>query len=185
MCDLSDKLIAWLDQELPSHEAAGLQQHVGGCQECRGCLAVYKEIDETINEYCDARIEPPARRALPRRMPVLTAAAAVVALLFLLPRTNIEQHPPQIQVTVNAPAIVPEAPRTVVPTPLRKSTHRRHVAAPAQIQNASWIPAQPAVQIAIPAEAMFAPGAVPQGVSFSADLTIASDGSAQRLRLRP
>ena len=185
MCDLSDKLIAWLDHELPPHEAAGLQQHLEACEECRRCLTAYKEVGEAIQEYCDSRIESPARRVLPRWMPVLTAAAAVVALLFFLPRTNIEQHPPQIRVAVNAPAVVPEVPRTVVPTPIRKPAHRRHVAAPAQIQNTSWIPAEPAVQIGIPAEAMFAPGAVPQGVSFSADLTIAADGSAQRLRLRP
>ncbi len=51
-------------------------------------------------------------------------------------------------------------------------------------QNMSWA-AEPAVQIAIPAEAMFAPGAVPQGVSFSAELRLAADGSAHELRLQP
>ena len=51
-------------------------------------------------------------------------------------------------------------------------------------QNMNWAP-EPAVQIAIPAEAMFAPGAVPQGVSFSAELRLAADGSARELRLQP
>ena len=50
---------------------------------------------------------------------------------------------------------------------------------------ASWTPAEPAIQIAIPAAAMFPPGAVPDGLTFIADVTIAADGSAQRLRLRP
>lgn len=50
---------------------------------------------------------------------------------------------------------------------------------------ASWTPAEPAIQIAIPAAAMFPPGAVPEGLTFIADVTIAADGSAQRLRLRP
>jgi len=50
---------------------------------------------------------------------------------------------------------------------------------------ASWTPAELAIQIAIPASAMFPPGAVPEGLTFIADVTIAADGSAQRLRLRP
>jgi hypothetical protein len=41
------------------------------------------------------------------------------------------------------------------------------------------------IQIAIPADEMFPPGAVPEGMHFVADLTIAADGSAERLRLRP
>jgi anti-sigma factor RsiW len=186
MCDLSNKLIARLDHELPPQEAAALQQHVEACQECRRCLAAYKEIGEAIDEFCDSRMESTVRRALPCWTSVLAAAAAVVALLFFFPRTSIEQHPPQIQVAADAPAIVHfETPATVAPTPTRRSARRRRVAASAQVQNVNWIPAEPAIQIAIPADAMFAPGAVPQGVSFSADLTIAADGSAQQLRLRP
>jgi hypothetical protein len=53
-----------------------------------------------------------------------------------------------------------------------------------QAQNMNWAP-EPAVQIGIPAEAMFAPGTVPQGVSFSAELRLAADGSAHELRLQP
>jgi len=41
------------------------------------------------------------------------------------------------------------------------------------------------IQIAIPADEMFPPGAVPEGMQFAADLTIAADGSAKRLRLQP
>jgi hypothetical protein len=44
---------------------------------------------------------------------------------------------------------------------------------------------QPAIEIAFPADEMFAPGAVPDGIQFVADVTIAPDGSAERLRLRP
>jgi hypothetical protein len=32
---------------------------------------------------------------------------------------------------------------------------------------------------------MFPPGAVPEGINFVAELSIAQDGSAQRLRLQP
>jgi hypothetical protein len=41
------------------------------------------------------------------------------------------------------------------------------------------------VQIAIPAEAMFPPGAMPEGMSFIAEVSIGADGSVERLRLRP
>jgi hypothetical protein len=42
-----------------------------------------------------------------------------------------------------------------------------------------------AIQIAIPAEAMFPPGAMPEGVTFVADVSIGADGSVEQLRLRP
>jgi hypothetical protein len=41
------------------------------------------------------------------------------------------------------------------------------------------------IQIAFPADEMFPPGAVPEGMHFVADVTISPDGSAERLRLRP
>jgi hypothetical protein len=40
------------------------------------------------------------------------------------------------------------------------------------------------VQIAIPAEAMFPPGAMPKGLNFVAELSIAPDGSVKQVRLR-
>ena len=52
-------------------------------------------------------------------------------------------------------------------------------------ENAGEFPAEPPIQIDIPADAMFPPGAVPPGMRFTADLTIASDGSPERLGLRP
>jgi hypothetical protein len=55
----------------------------------------------------------------------------------------------------------------------------------AQIQNVTALAAEPPIEFAIPADAMFPPGAVPEGMSFTADLTITADGSAQRLGLRP
>ena len=44
--------------------------------------------------------------------------------------------------------------------------------------------ADPAIQIAIPADSMFPPGAVPEGVNFVASLSLA-DGSVQAIRLQP
>jgi hypothetical protein len=56
---------------------------------------------------------------------------------------------------------------------------------PSQVRDAAWQPAEPAIEIAIPAEAMFPPGAVPEGFNFTADLSIAPDGSASRISLQP
>jgi hypothetical protein len=52
-------------------------------------------------------------------------------------------------------------------------------------ENTNLLPGAAAVEIAIPADAIFPPGAVPAGVSFTADVTMASDGSAEQIRLRP
>jgi len=59
------------------------------------------------------------------------------------------------------------------------------LSAPAKNQNAYLLPNEGTVQIAIPAEEMFPPGAFPDGMNFVADVTIAADGSAEQLRLRP
>jgi hypothetical protein len=46
-------------------------------------------------------------------------------------------------------------------------------------------PAESAIEIAIPAEALFPPGAAPQGIAFVADLRIAPDGLPLGLHLEP
>lgn len=86
-----------------------------------------------------------------------------------------------------ASATVKVRPRSLAPA-LRTEPARNETAATeprAAAPGASAFPAEPPIEIAIPAEAMFPPGAVPPGASFTADLTIAADGSAQRLGLRP
>ena len=61
-----------------------------------------------------------------------------------------------------------------------------HRAGPASAPSAQEIETiQPAIEIAIPAEALFAPGAVPAGFSLTAELSIAGDGSPLALRLQP
>jgi hypothetical protein len=48
-----------------------------------------------------------------------------------------------------------------------------------------WAMAEPAIQIAIPADAMFPPGAVPEGVTYIANVSLGGDGSVQGLRIQP
>ena len=47
------------------------------------------------------------------------------------------------------------------------------------------LPSEPTIQIAIPSDAIFPAGAVPDGVNFVAEVTLAADGTAERLRLQP
>jgi anti-sigma factor RsiW len=210
MCDHSDKLILWLDRELPQDEAADLQRHLQTCAECRRCLAAYQRVNDSIDAYCDAAIESPVRQRLPGWAPVLAAAAAVLFLLVAhghiatgprerpLPSAPVtaassptlahhNEGQPEVRAALNPPpAPVHKRSRTIPAVSLVQGEgSTQQTKSLSSAQNANWIPAQAAVEIAIPAEAMFAPGAVPQGISFSAELVIAPDGSAQQLRLRP
>ena len=185
MCDFSEKMIAWLDRELPENEARDVERHIQACAECRSRLDSYKEIDQAFHAYCDKTMESAAPGRLSCWVPVLSGAVAAAVLLLLFPRGHVEHLSPQVPVAAASPVVALEAPLEKTLAPITKPVHKRHVVAPAQSQNADWMPMEPAIQIAIPAEAIFAPGAVPQGVSFTAELSIAADGSAQQLRLRP
>jgi anti-sigma factor RsiW len=198
MCDFSGKLIAWLDHELPAEETAAVERHLEACSVCRCRVDAYKRASSEFDAYCEEAIAPNARRGMPRWVPVVSAAGAVgvLMLLFLiLPRTPGKSpalHAPEAAAAAS-PAVVGKG----LPAPVRSvhRVHRQHAVAPvqnqnensalAQNQNAYSLPDEPVIQIAIPAEEMFPPGAVPEGMHFVADVTIAADGSAERLRLRP
>ncbi len=103
-------------------------------------------------------------------------------MFLAFPRTRIEP-PPVLIPTITAASVALPAPPEPEPAP-RKTIHRRHAVAPVQVRAAKWQPMETAVQIAIPAEAMFPPGAMPKGLSFVAELSIAPDGSVRQVRLR-
>lgn len=182
MCNFSGKLIAWLDRELPQNEAADVERHVRTCVECANNLGLYSRVSSAFDAYCDAAVTSKEGHRVRRWAPVLSgvAATATLALLLMLPQLPVEQPLPRAQ--------APAAPSVVVaeqaPTPVKRS-RPRHAITRVQEQDANWWPAQPPIRIAIPAEAMFPPGAIPEGINFVADLNIAADGSVQRLRLQP
>jgi hypothetical protein len=106
--------------------------------------------------------------------------AALLALWFVLPRSPVQTLPLHPPAAAPVPAIAFET------TPVAaRVVHRRLAVSPAQSQETLWSPTQPAVQIVIPAEGMFPPGAVPEGFSFVANVSIGPDGSPLALRLRP
>jgi hypothetical protein len=198
MCDFSGKLIAWLDHELPAEEAAEVELHLEACSECRCRVDAYKRVSSEFEEYCDDTIASNVPGGAPRWVPLVSAAgavAAVVVLFLALPRTRVQRpafDSPRVAVAAS-PAVVAKV--LLAPGSPTRRVHRRQVATPvqsqdansafAQNQNAYFPPDESVIQIAIPAEEMFPPGAVPEGMHFVADLAIAADGSAERLRLRP
>jgi len=198
MCDFSGKLIAWLDQELPAGEAAEVERHLADCSQCRSDAETFKQVSGELDAYCDSAIASSGRRAALRWAPVASAAGAVAALaaLFLaMPRAHVQPpafHAPQTVISASSAALAAGVPASI--SSIQK-TRRRLSAIPASIRNVNSAPApnqnaglqldQPMIQIAIPADEMFPPGAVPEGMNFVADLTIGPDGSAERLRLRP
>jgi anti-sigma factor RsiW len=182
MCDVQAKLIAWLDRELSSDEAADVERHIEGCKECRSRLAAYEQVSETFDVYCDAVVAAKTRRRVPRWVPVLASAVvATVMVYFAIPRTRIDPPPVLRPATTAASAALPAPEVESVP---RKTIHRRHPQAPVQVRAAKWQPMETAVQIAIPADVMFPPGAMPKGMNFIAELSIAPDGSVKQIRLR-
>ncbi len=189
MCNCSGKLIAWLDHELPEKHATDVDQHVRGCSECQRELDSYRRVSRAVDAYCDATMTSSAPRRLPRWIPVLSGAVAavVVALVLTFPGTTVEQ-PPRLHLQAAVPpsdmGSAAGASEMALSNPISKS-HLKRPVSPGHKQPTIWTPAEQAVQIAIPAEAMFPPGAVPEGVNFTAELSIGADGSVQQLRLRP
>ncbi len=198
MCDFSGKLVAWMDRELPDNEAADVERHVRDCSECRRRVHAYEQVSRAMVEYCDAAIGKTTfgkktRRKLPRWVPVVASAAAVAAVLVLgfgfgfqaFQPASVKPIPLHSQgaqvarVADASPAVVLET----APKPVKR-VHPGPGTARQQTPNANWTSSEPVIQIAIPVEAMFPPGAVPEGITFIADLSMASDGSVQGLRLQ-
>jgi anti-sigma factor RsiW len=198
MCEHSEKLIAWLDHELTGDEMACVEQHVRDCVECRGQIDACRKVSRTFDAYCDAVMEAKAERRAPRWVPVLSSVAAVVfAAVLLLFVRNTRRAPVVPPAGENSPlaALVepvvksvvepaPEATHEAAPT-VSGPVHRRREPVRVVSENVNWTPIEPAIQIVMPAESMFPPGAVPEGFAFTADLSLAADGSAQQIRLRP
>jgi len=188
MCRYSTKLIAWLDRELEPEQMAELEQHLRDCGECRLNVAKYKKASESFDDYCGAVINAVSNRDQRRRIPILSAAAVIlvfVATAAVLLRTRVQPFPPSpIGLVQRAQSpLVPEPPTP----PVNAKRPRRVTPKLVRTQASNWlqVPAQPAVEVAIPADSMFPPGAVPEGINFIADVNFAPDGSARQMRLRP
>ncbi len=166
MCEYSGRLIAWLDRELPDAEATNVEWHVGQCAECRKAVSAYEEVSGAFlacyeaSVCCEASMEQRAKPHLRGWAAVfggVAAAAAIVALIFL-------PQPPVEKLSLHPPS-PPPAPIMAVRTPV----HARHHAVPPPIHR-QWMADEPTVEVALPADALFPPGAVPEGFSYIADV---------------
>jgi len=183
MCNVQAKLVAWLDRELSSDEEAAVHRHIKECQECRGRLATYKKVSETFDVYCDAVVAEKTCPPVSRRVAVLASAVVAAVVLFLAFLQKPVGPPPVLTPTVAATSVPVPTLHAARPVP-RKAIRRRRVVPPIQERAVEWRPTETAVQIAIPADAMFPPGAMPKGMNFIAELSIAADGSVEQVRLR-
>jgi anti-sigma factor RsiW len=206
MCDFTEKLMAWVDKDLSDYDAAAVERHLQGCPECRDRVETYRRVSSAFDRYCDAYCDAvtasrPSRK-LNRRVLAISggvAVAAAVAMFFLLAaRWRVQPAAPiaaPIPTAIDTAKALPPA-RATQPVPAvirpvarierrKRAEQVKQEAARRQSEETGWLASEPAVEIAIPADAIFPPGAVPEGVGFTADVTIAPDGSAQQVRLRP
>ena len=191
MCECSGKLVTWMDGELPRDEASRIEHHLEACEQCRARVNSYRRASAAFRQYSVAA-SGAERPAAARH--VLVAAAAVVAAaaaLLLAPRRAADV--PQERAVARAVA----APVPVVPVKTQmmpeaaagaRGKHAGRNNAVTQHKDpssrAAALPA-PAIEVAIPSDAIFPPGAVPEGFSFVADVSVGADGSAERVRLEP
>jgi hypothetical protein len=203
MCDFARKLIAWMDGELPEREAATIKEHCEVCEECRARLTSYRLVSDGFAAYRDTAIAvslAETRRETPRWVIKAAGVAATVALLLVLLPKHWAQPATPVKALFPTPAAVrtatstqevrsPGAPATEVSArhakPAKTESSEHLLASRLPVQSIESIPAGPSIEIAIPSDAMFPPGAIPEGMSFVANVTLGPDGSAERLGLRP
>ena len=178
------------------------------------CERASRAFDAYCEAMFAAETRHKSSRWLPAAVTV-GAVAAVIAALLILPHQRDPHLPPRTSPPAEASRVTtqPAEPTVIAANSVDASHHigseinrlSRHYVAAAVLRTrkglrgtASDAPAQssqkrdlspfalePHIEIAIPAEDVFPPGAVPPGMSFSADLTISADGSPERLGLRP
>jgi Putative zinc-finger len=167
MCEYSGRLVAWLDQELPDQEATNVEWHVRHCAECWKAVDAYQEVSGAFLVCYEAAIVARPRSRLTSQIAGCVAAAVAILALVLLA----QQQPQSEKLSVrlpspeHAPAMAfeksaPSAPAAAV---------RPQPTAPAPIHS-QWIAEEPVVEVALPADGLFPPGAVPQGFSFIAEV---------------
>jgi anti-sigma factor RsiW len=184
MCEAQMKLVAWLDGELSRDEAASVQRHVEGCRDCAGLLARYERVNKAFSGYRDAVAAEKTRSGVWKWVPVLSGAVAVATVLLFLVFSRAHTVPLTTIAPTKPAAAIPVVEAHGAAVSARKPIRKRRAVTPVQVQNAKWQPTETAVQIAIPVEAMFPPGAMPQGMNFIAELSIDADGFVKQVRLR-
>lgn len=179
MCEFSAKLIAWMDGELPLDEAGCVEEHLESCVECPARLAAYRQVAAGFEAYCDAAMTS----SRPRRghawfRAAGAAIAAGIMLVLLVPRPRPDKLILPSLPTAQPPAIA------LRPTPIRVPATQRARQAKLAAKRPAQQLGEPEMQIVLPADAIFPPGALPDGFEFVANVSIEPDGSLA-VGLRP
>jgi len=183
MCEYENSLIAWIDGELEPDVALDVQRHLRTCASCSAKVSHYREVSQAFATYCAA--VPVRKSSFPWRWATVAAgfAAAAALILWMLP-LPVEQLPLHSPKAAEPPAMAFATQPVSVPAPVKK-VHHQTIAKRNEIPPAAWTGLEPSIEIAIPADAIFAPGAVPPGFTFTADLSMNGDGSPRFLRVQP
>jgi anti-sigma factor RsiW len=163
MCEYSGRLVAWLDGELAEEEATNVEWHLGQCAECRVVVSAYEEVSGAFLSCYESTLACAPRRSL-RWMGAIVAGAAAAAVILLA----IVLWPQRAERLQLLPPLVAPAPAMAFVRPSVKvaDVPVSHVRPARQV----WISLEPTVEVALPADAFFPPGAVPEGFSFIADV---------------
>ena len=202
MCKYSERLIAWMDGELAENEATEVEQHVRACAACGECLSSYEAASREFAAYYSAATQArPRIDKFPRWVPIAASVAAVALMLAIafVPRSPKGSPIVRQEAAISSPLYTSPATESAAPTwqpieedhypPYRqqKAIKVGHPRRPTKLESAKadWAMAEPVIQIAIPADAMFPPGAVPEGVAYIASVSLAADGTVLGLPLQP
>jgi hypothetical protein len=184
MCEFDKRLIAWMDCETEAVEALEIQRHLRVCTACSARAREYREVSRSFADYCGAiATRKNSRRLRWAAWSATAAVAATAAMVLLMFRPRVEEFPFHHAAVPKAPAMAFRIAPMKPPAPI-ELIRRRPAANSVETSLPAWN-LEPSIEIAIPVEAVFAPGAVPPGFSFAAELSIANDGSPRALRLRP
>jgi anti-sigma factor RsiW len=189
MCDFDKNLIAFMDGELADNEAATIAQHVSTCDDCRVRLASYENVSRDFAAYYAAAAPKSAvvgvNRSVRRWAPyVAGAAAAIVIALILLPRAHQPTQPATQEANAPPSASIEPAVVAIQPVTQPPALAKRRAPSRRAAQSAAQPPSEPVVQIVIPADAMFPPGAMPDGVVYVANLNYTNGGAMPGYRLQ-
>lgn len=207
MCEFDAMLVAWMDDELGPDTGAEVERHIAVCQACSHKVAAYRKVSRAFTAYCaSAPIEtrPPRSRWVVWGGAVAATMAAIAMWPLRAPLEQLPLHSPKIpeapafafQTASRKPGVLMISQKPAAPWS-KENAPARHFAVrvPEDAADRSGqrtaaksapriLPSEPSIEIALPADAMFAPGALPPGVAFAADLSIGSDGSPELLRVR-
>lgn len=190
MCELRPNLVAWLDGELSPEEAAVVAGHIESCAVCRSQTDAIRRASQALRIYCESALAEKSRPNVSRVIPLLAAASVIAAAGLFLAYTRHRVAPVAPAAAIPVVATIPSPDASIAPstTPrtasvVQHKSHRKRQAVSVPVP-VPWPSADTAVEIAIPADAMFAPGALPQGTRFLAEMRIAPDGTVRQVRLR-